>query len=131
MSSTKPLWLGRSVAAPGPYLQLCLSEAEYESALKRLKIKADPAGWLSTAGCDATTHTMTNKDGGLACLVCLKPTNRQGVQVAALLVHEAVHVWQAYAAHIGETAPGAEQEAYAIQAISQQLMTEFARRRVS
>ncbi len=52
---------------------------------------------------------------------------RDPVEVAGLLVHEAVHVWQAYAQSIGERTPGEEQEAYAIQGIAQELMAEFAR----
>jgi hypothetical protein len=50
------------------------------------------------------------------------------VQIAALLVHEAVHIWQQYCADIGEKEPASEQEAYAIQSISQTLMEEYARR---
>jgi hypothetical protein len=46
--------------------------------------------------------------------------------VAGLLVHEAVHVFQRYCEHIGERRPGAEQEAYGIQAIAQELMQSFA-----
>ncbi len=62
-------------------------------------------------------------------MVCLRETEgRKPVEVAGLLVHEAVHVWQAYADHIGEAQPGREQEAYAIQCIAQELMAEFARR---
>lgn len=48
--------------------------------------------------------------------------------MAGMLIHEAVHVWQAYSANMGETNPGDEQEAYAIQSISQELLAEYARR---
>jgi len=52
---------------------------------------------------------------------------RNPIEVAGLLVHEAVHVWQEYCHGIGEDTPGSEQEAYGVQAISQELMAEFDR----
>ena len=62
-------------------------------------------------------------------MVCVDALDgRNGVEVAGMLVHEAVHIWQEWCDHYGETNPGREQEAYAIQAISQELMAEFARR---
>jgi hypothetical protein len=48
-----------------------------------------------------------------------------GLQVAALLVHEAVHVWQLFRESIGEHGPSKEFEAYSIQAISQRLMERY------
>ena len=44
----------------------------------------------------------------------------------ALLVHEAVHVWQAFCEDIGEKSPSDEFEAYSIQSISYELMTAYA-----
>lgn len=120
-------WLDRRIAHPGPYLALCLSEAEFRSTLKRLKAPQVPR-WVNTHA-DATMHTFEHADHGICCVVCLAPPGERGpVEVAGLLIHEAVHVWQHYCENIGEHTPGAEQEAYAIQSISQELLAEYARR---
>ena len=120
-------WLDRRIARPGPYLTLCLSEAEFYSALDKINIRDRPA-WVNP-GADATTHHMSNPKNELVSVVCLQGwEQRSGNEIAGLLVHEAVHVWQEYALVMGEHAPGREQEAYAIQAVAQELMAEFARR---
>jgi hypothetical protein len=56
-------------------------------------------------------------------IVCLfKETRRVSrIQIAGLLAHEAVHVWQAVRRDMNEKAPAVEQEAYAVQAIFQSL----------
>ena len=85
--------------------------------------------WIRNDHSDATAHVCVSPKGDLCCVVALRGFHgRNPVEVAGLLVHEAVHIWQEYAERIGERIPGAEQEAYAIQAISQELMAEFARR---
>lgn len=120
-------WLDRRIAAPGPYLALCLSADEFRAAVRHMSQYGGE--WLNS-GADATTHTYSRKDGGICCVVCLGSTEgRSGVEIAGMLVHEAVHVRQEYAAYIGEKTPGVEQEAYAVQAIAQELMAEFARQR--
>lgn len=121
-------WLDRRIAAPGPYLTLCLSEVEFHHALFKLKAHERPE-WISQ-GANATTHHLHNADGHVTCIVCLREDGKHtGVQVAAMLVHEAVHVWQEYCDGIGEKQPGREQEAYGVQSIAQALMGEYARRR--
>lgn len=118
-------WLDRRIAAPGPYLALCLTEDEFRAATLHLKAPEIPR-WCSK---DAMTHTFEHEDGGVCCIVCMKGwEGRDPIEVAGLLVHEAVHVWQKYADDIGERFEGAEQEAYAIQAIAQELLAEFSRR---
>lgn len=120
-------WLDRSVAVPGPYLKLCTDEYEFADTAKYLKIKPVPL-WVN-AGANATTHHLYNEEGDLVCIVCVKDwKGRDPIEVASLLVHEAIHVWQEYAASIGENAPGREQEAYAIQLIAQRLMYSFSER---
>jgi hypothetical protein len=103
-------WLDRRIAAAGPFLTLCLSEQEFYHALSKIKV-ADRPAWVNP-GAHATTH------------------HRSGIEIAGLLIHEAVHVWQEYCDMIGEVAPGREQEAYAVQVVAQELMAEFKRRTV-
>lgn len=123
----KPQWLDRRVAAPGPYLTLCLSDDEFHAALKHVG-HADRFPGVNK-GANATMHTLENDKGQTVCIVCLSGwQGRSPIEVAGLLVHEAVHVWQGYCADIGERDPGKEQEACGIQSIAQELMAEFARR---
>lgn len=122
----KTRWLDRRISVPGPYLCLCLSEHEYRIALKRIKLDSSEPWVTQTA--NATTH-IRHDVPGLAAIVCLGDMEgKSQIEVAGLLVHEAVHVWQEWCVYYGEMHPGAEQEAYAIQAISQELMAEYARR---
>lgn len=120
-------WLDRRIAKPGPYMTLCLTEDEFETAMKHLRVRNYPA--FVTEGADATVHHMSNNDGSDACVVCLRGwEGRDAVEVIGLLVHEAVHIWQEYADRMGERDPGREQEAYAIQSISQELIDAFRRK---
>lgn len=127
MPSKKPIpdWRDRRIAAPGPYLCLCLDEATFAAALDDIGVKERPA-FLATAHADATTSYFEHKNGSLVAIVTLAPwAGRKPVEVAGLLVHEAVHVWQRYCERIGERNPGDEQMAYGIQAIAQELMQSF------
>lgn len=118
-------WLDRHITPPGPFLALCLSEEAFLEAVA--KVKARPGGdWAPKSG--ARTHVFDHETGDPLCIACINAwQGRDGPFVAAMLVHEAVHVWQSYRDWIGEKTPGSEQEAYAIQWISQTLMEDFAR----
>ena len=118
-------WLDRRIGRPGPYITLCLSEAEYNKVARRLGVAT--AGWLNP-NAHATMHSFYVPKG-LCCVVCLGDTSgRSGVEVAGLLIHEAVHVWQCWCEDVGESRPGDEQEAYGIQAVAQELLAEYSRR---
>lgn len=121
----KTRWLDRIIAIPAPRMCLCLTADEYNEACKVLGLKLAPNKWVTG---DACVHIF-EVDGQTTTIVCIRVTESvTAVQIAALLVHEAVHIWQQYCADIGEKEPASEQEAYAIQSISQTLMEEYARR---
>lgn len=127
MDVSKPRWLDRRIALPGPFLALALSQEEFDSLLRHCG-QQPGVPLVKNERSHATTHVLTSSKG-LACIVALRGwETRSGIEIAGLLVHEAVHVWQEYAAGMGEHTPGVEQEAYAIQSIAQELMAEFARR---
>ena len=120
-------WLNRRVAQLGPYLTLCLSEEEVTYALRGMT-KEHVRFPLSGALCTTFHH---QKTGEMCAVISVSKQSQDrcnAIEMAGLLIHEAVHVWQAYAEDIGEVRPGSEQEAYAIQGISQELLAEYARR---
>ncbi|MES2942929.1 MAG: hypothetical protein V4772_08675 [Pseudomonadota bacterium] len=122
-------WLDNTLIS-GPFLTLVLSQKECDKAFTHCGIpKEDWCPWVKTAHSDATLHILNNTNGRLCCIVAMRVKEGvTGVQIAGLLVHEAVHVWQAFRDRIGETSPSSEFEAYSIQTISQTLMEEYSRR---
>ena len=71
------------------------------------------------------------EEQGLA-VVCLKedlPLSTEDIY--CLLVHEAVHLWQAHCRWLGEDKPGEETEAYAIQKIAGELIKEYGKSKLS
>lgn len=125
----KELWLDRSLLIGG-YLALVTSQEEYEAALADLKIE-DSAVFIPESY-PAVTHMFTNVDGSIACIVGLNmelAAEQEPISVAALLVHEAVHVFQHNEARAGAMGCfGSEGEAYAIQNIATKLMQAYAER---
>ena len=121
-------WLNRSLMDSPYSYALCTSEKEFRKELKRLKIpNANQEPFLTSARVNATTHFFESSDThDQCCIVCLGPTEGIAkIQVYALLVHEAVHIWQAVRDSLGERYPGHEQEAYAVQRIAQSLMYAY------
>jgi hypothetical protein len=121
-------WLDRNLLVSPYHYALCLSEEAYEKELDRLKVPKKTRGsWMKTPHADATLHFFEqNDDVGLCAIVCLR--KKKGVereQVYAMLVHEAVHLWQAIKEYIGELTPGIEAEAYSVQRVAQSLMYSY------
>lgn len=102
---------------------LCVTEEAYQSECRRLRISNPPQ--FVTDGRDATVHFMVNGPREMA-IVCIRvPRGITRNQVHSLLLHEAVHIWQAIEDKIGETQPGKEVEAYHIQRIAQDLINWY------
>lgn len=91
--------------------------------MKHCNVKTTNA-WINPNS-HATTHILESNDMDLMCVVCMPVVKRHKIEIIGLLVHEAVHVWQAYAKSIGEDRPGDEQMAYGIQSISQELIDSY------
>lgn len=114
-------------------MALVTSQKMFERCKKDMGVTCDDPYCNDKA--DATTHSYINKDGKLACIVRLRvegSKGNDGVDIAALLVHEAVHIWQQIRSTIVyEIDPKrtggleAEMEAYAIQNIASNLMQAY------
>lgn len=108
---------------------VCVSEDSFHSTLKKMKI---PIGqwpkFLNSMHADATAHFFNETENNQRCVVvCIKPRDDiSGIQIASLLIHEAVHIWQEHCRNIGEQYPSDEMMAYAIQSIAQNLMFAYA-----
>lgn len=122
-------WLDRSLMT-GPYLALVLSQKECDKAFAHCRLPKDDWGpWIKTPHADATLHWFENGAQQLVCVVAIRTKpETTGIQIASMLVHEAVHIWQQFKLRIGETSPSSEFEAYSIQTISQRLMEAYAGR---
>lgn len=108
---------------------VCLSETAFYAELKSLGIQRGLwPKFLQNTHSGATINSFDH-EGKRLTIVCMdsgEASKYSGVEIAALLVHEAVHIWQEHARRIGSfNDHGDEEEAYAIQAIAQNLMESY------
>lgn len=81
-----------------------------------------------SAGYEGTTHFLES-DGNHAAIVCIFDHGHSAEATYALIVHEAVHIWQHIKKLSGERNPSKEFEAYGIQGLCVQLFAEYNRQR--
>ena len=116
-------YLNLSLVESPVYYCVCFSEDEFLRELKRLKIpKNTYPNWLDDS--DARVHFFSNpkKPNKEVAIVCLQLSVDVSIeQHYALLVHEAVHIWQRIRELLGESNPSKEFEAYAIQRLCLEL----------
>jgi hypothetical protein len=120
----KPKWLDRTLIANPYYYTLCTTPKMFAKEMKRLGIE-NPPRFILNDHSDASVHWF-EKDGGLCAVINIRE-HKDKHQIYALLIHEAVHIWQEIRINIGESAPSKEFEAYAIQRISMELFDEYKR----
>ena len=123
MRAPKVKWLDRTLVV-GPYLALCLTEAEYLAAAKRVGWTDSPL-WCNPGG--GHVH-MEFKSSRPVAIVCMDYEGNDAVEVAGIIAHESLHIWQDWLIAMGEESPGDEISAYAVQNLTVVLMSEWARR---
>lgn len=129
----KPQYLDRRLTTCALCYCLCLSEKAFSAEVKRLGVKKECSISFASIGKARTSfvspqHADVTRLTAIVCLDYEDAKKYTATQIAALLVHEAVHIWQAHAREIGShNDHGDEEEAYAIQAIAQSLMEDFVR----
>lgn len=122
----KTKWLDRTLITSPYYIGLCFDEVSFHRELKRLKVpRKDWPSFTSTTHADATVHFLTCKSKRCAIVTIKRRKDIKLEQAYAMLVHEAVHIWQEIKEYIGERYPSSEFEAYSIQTIAQRLMLAY------
>ena len=120
-------WLNRSLMENSYYMALCTTEKAFEKELKRLEVPRSDWPRFVSVNANATCHFFEKDDAKRVAIVCVgDATGKTPIELAGLLVHEAVHIWQEHCEFIGEHKPSIEMEAYAIQRISMDLMWAYA-----
>jgi len=109
---------------------LCCEEADFRKTLKKLGLPLEKQPTFCGPNAGASTHFFDGAESSRdVIIVTLNDTSdRTPTEINSLLVHEAVHIFQHIKSILGETCTidaGYEVEAYAIQRISYNLMTEF------
>jgi hypothetical protein len=120
---TKVKWIDRCLIESPFYIGLCLSKKNFDSEMKRLKIaKKERPQWVND-GYSGRVHQFRNKNKQVI-IVCIKRGESQ-ICTMGLIIHEAVHVWQAIKDDLNEQHPSPEFEAYSIQIIAQRLIEKY------
>lgn len=112
-----------------PLMALCFSRAEYVARCE--EVATEPEEFIQKNAHMAVTSY--DVQGRIHCIICFDNAQattdgRTPAQIAALLVHEAVHIAQRYWEYIGEEHPSNEHMAYVIQYISGELFEEYKRK---
>lgn len=125
-TNTQTVWLNRDAMPLQVHFCLVQSEEAYYCAYRGIGTDDMPDSWLPDRHTGGCCSFFTAKDGQQHIIVSLNDAaSHTPIEVAGLLTHEAVHIWQAHCRRVGEDKPGDEQEAWTIQHIAQQLFRSY------
>ena len=117
-------WCKRTLISSPLHYSIVTSEKLAIAEMKRLKI--DERFNFVIPGYDATTQFFRSEgNNDIAMVYFFNYREHKSIMNYAMIVHEAVHIWQCIKRHIGEDEPSKEFEAYSIQRIAQSLMYEY------
>lgn len=115
-------WLDRTLIA-GPHFCLCLNEEDYRQALKDIDNEDWDHEWVKSGG--ALAHWFKT-ESSLTVIITIDISKKRPIEeIHAMLVHEAVHMWQKFKEHINEQNPSIEFEAYSLQVICMRLFYSY------
>jgi hypothetical protein len=110
-----------------PYT-LCTTEEQFLEEMRALGVTPGAHSTWSSGPGSGCCHLLSKDTGEKRILVCIRANpESSGISTAALIVHEAVHVWQMQMDDICEKHPSDEFMAYGIQYITQTLLEEYSR----
>lgn len=106
----------------------CFDERAFAVEMKRLNVEGAPVQWC--AGAAAVVHFFEESTAGIIALMSFDAKAAQaagmdGIVIAALLCHEAVHVMQESRRWMREKKPGSEWEAFTVQFVAQRFMEAY------
>lgn len=121
----KVKWLDRRLIECPFYYGLCTSEKAFDREMKKMKIPARQWPRFPEPGKAKVSFFDRGGDEQAVIVSIGDVAGLATEQVYALLVHEAVHIWQHLCEVIQEDRPSSEFSAYGIQMLSQQLMVAY------
>ena len=104
------------------YYGFCPSESAWKREMHRLGVD-EP--YPTTAGRCTLFENSKSANECVLVTIAAASTKRKKIEIVGLIVHEAMHVWRFIRERIGEREPSLEFEAYAMQAIAQNLIVAY------
>ena len=120
-------WCDRTMFYFPDYYCLVSTPALFEQELKRMGLpERDWPPYTNTPTANGTLWELQTPEGKTAMIVTIKGwEDKDPIDVAGLIVHEATHIKQHVLRRMQEKEPSAEFEAYMMQNIAQNLMQCF------